>query len=187
MAFKSLHNAMNNLSKQLLGAGVGAEKQQARVITEDEESELWRKGIIGPGSPKSLVNAMFYYCGILFCLRGGSEHRELKYSQLKLEQVADPADNSKTIKCVTYREFGSKNHPGLVHQVHLNNKVVKQYANPGIGERCFVALFELYTSKLPKAAIEKDMFYCKPKTKYEPDDDVRYCNSPLGTMFLVGD
>ena len=51
---------MNNFSKQLLGAGIGAEKQQARVITENEESEVWRKGVMGIRSLKSLVNSIFY-------------------------------------------------------------------------------------------------------------------------------
>ena len=78
--FLPLHNTMNNLSKKLLGEGVGARKIQARVITEEEEEELWRKGVMGKHTPISLLNTVFFYCGMLFCLQGGLEHRELKYS-----------------------------------------------------------------------------------------------------------
>ena len=40
----------------------------------------------------------------------------------------------------------------FVHQVYLENKVVTQYANPSLGERCFVNLFERYVSLLPEDA-----------------------------------
>ena len=129
---------MNNLSKRLLSEGIGAEKKQARVVTIEEENELWDKGVMGWHSPKPLFNAVFFYCGMLFCLRGGSEHRQLKISQFEVKEVADPSNSDKTIKCITYSEYGPKNHQGLVHQVHLNNKVVTHYADSTIGDRCFV-------------------------------------------------
>ena len=56
-AFKSLHNAMNNLSKQLLAAGVGAVKQQARVITE---KELWEKGVMGKRNYRCFVKCNLF-------------------------------------------------------------------------------------------------------------------------------
>ena len=43
IAFQPFHNVMNNLSKKLLSEGVGAQKRQARVITEKEENLLWEK------------------------------------------------------------------------------------------------------------------------------------------------
>ena len=36
VTFKQLRNVTNNVSKQLLADGIGAEKKQARVITEEE-------------------------------------------------------------------------------------------------------------------------------------------------------
>ena len=81
---------------------------------------------------------------VLFCLQGGAEHRELKYSLFELTTVQDPTDSSRTTKYVIYIEFGSKNHQGLVHQVHLDNKIVTHYADESLGDRCFVSLFELY-------------------------------------------
>ena len=41
--FQPLHNVLNNTSKELLKEGVGAQKKQARIITEEEEEELWQK------------------------------------------------------------------------------------------------------------------------------------------------
>ena len=57
-----------------------------------------------------------------FCLQGGEEHRELKMSQLDFKDVANPSDETQTIRCLEYTEHGSKNRKGLVHQVHLDNK-----------------------------------------------------------------
>ena len=57
--FQPLHIVLNNLSKRLLRKGIGAEKKQARVVTIEEENELWDKGVIGRHSPKSLQCCVF--------------------------------------------------------------------------------------------------------------------------------
>ena len=113
--------------KQLLADGIGAEKKQARVITEEEEGILWEKKVLGCHSPTSLLHTIFYFCGMYFCLRGGAEHRELKLSQLEVQV------SSNGVKCLVYREHGSKNHQGLTQQLHLNNKIVHHYADDSLG------------------------------------------------------
>ena len=67
VTFKPLYNAMNNLSKKLLGEGIGAPKNQARVITEEEENELWSKGIMGKSTPSSLQICAKCYFFLLWC------------------------------------------------------------------------------------------------------------------------
>ena len=126
--FKLFHNVLNNTSRKLLSEGIGATKNQAQVVTPNEESMLWKKGTIGTHSPNALLNAVFY-CGMYFCLRGGVEHRELKMSQLVFKDVANPSDETQTIRCLEYTEHGSKNRKGLVHQVHLDNKIVRHYSD----------------------------------------------------------
>ena len=98
--FKPLHNVLNNNFKKLLSEGIGAEKSQARAVTEAEEDILWEKGILGWQTPLALRNAVFYHCGLYFCLRGGAEHLDLKYSQFQVKYVQDPVDSTKTIRCV---------------------------------------------------------------------------------------
>ena len=66
-----------------------------------------------------------------------------------------------------------------MYHVHVNNKEVIYYAKPSLGERCFVHLMELYLSKLPAAATEKDFFYCKP-AKILVVGKAWYHNCPLG-------
>ena len=182
--FKPLHHVLNNHSKKLLTDGVGAKKKQARVVTSQEEETLWDKGVMGTHSPTSLQNAIFFYCGVCFCLRGGVEHRYLKLNQFEIEEVPHPTTEGETIRCVTYAEHGSKNRQGFVHQVHLENKVVTQYANPSLGERCFVNLFERYVSLLPEDAKGRNLFYCKPKKTISKEDTSWYFNIPVGHNVL---
>ena len=60
---------------------------------------------------------------------------------------------------MTYTENGLKNHSGAIHQVHLNNKIVKHYANKSLGCRYFVHLTKLHISKLRPQVGGKG---CKP-------------------------
>ena len=162
--FQLLYNVLNNTSKEPLKEGVGAQKKQARIITEEEE-ELWQKKVMSVATPKGLLNADFFYCGLLFCLRDGSEHRDLKLSQFEIKDVQDPTDGTRMTQYVIYTEFRSKNQQGIVHEVHLDNKVVTHYADKSLGDRCFVSFFQKYVSKLHHSAKENDLFYCKTRSQ----------------------
>ena len=81
---------------------------------------------------------------------------------------------------VVYSEFGYKNHRRLVHQLHLDNKVVTQYTDSSLD--VFASLYQLYISKLPDAAKKRDILYCKPKIKVNQDDDIGYYNVPVGHL-----
>ena len=114
-------------------------------------------------------------------MRGGDEHRSLTLSQLSFGSVPDPDDHCRLIEYVDYTEFGSKNRPGGRKQLNLDNKTVRQYAQHELGNRCHVYILKLYISKLAPAAIDKDIFYCKPLVMV-PDDDSKpwYTAVPIG-------
>ena len=69
---------------------IGTATVQARVITRDEEKQLWDLGVLGSYHPSALLNAMFYYNGLFFVLCGGQEHGILKLSQLVIKSVPNP-------------------------------------------------------------------------------------------------
>lgn len=177
--FNRLHTVLDNLSRQLHKEGIGTSKAQARVVTVAEEEQLWDSEVIGIDTPEALLNAVFFYCGIYLCLRGGEEHRQLKLSQFLIE-VENPHDAQEKIKCLTYTEHGSKNRPGSLHHVHLANKVVHHYANSSMGICCYVYLMDLYISKLPAKAKEKDIFYCKPAKNIPNNDKPWYFETAVG-------
>ena len=82
MHFIKLHNAIDNVFKQLHKDGIGSGSKHAEIVTKVEENQLWEAGVLGTTDPKTLLHTVFYLNGKNFCLRGGQEHRELKISQL---------------------------------------------------------------------------------------------------------
>lgn len=181
LIFKPLHPLLDRRYHDMYAQGIRATRRQSKTISIAEENQLWETHTIGTESPQALLFAVFYYNGLNFVLRGGAEHRELKISQLKFSTVSDPDDPGTLLECVEYTEHGSKNRPGGRHQLNVENKVVVQYAQPDLGERCHVYLLRLYLSKLPKCAIERDLFYWKACSCIPDDPDKPwFINQPIG-------
>ena len=151
---------LDNLFKSLRSDGVGSTSAHTEGISKEEEDTLWQSGVLNVESPIGLLHVVFLYCGKCFCLRGGQEHRNLSLSQL--ERLYNPDR-------YIYRENSSKNRQGGLKQLRTEHKVVTIVANEVVGDRCPVFLLDRYISKLPTAAKEKDLFYCRalptlPKT-----------------------
>ena len=88
------------------------ERKSADVITPEIERKLWTLGILGLSTPLALLNAVFFYNGKSFALRGIKEQVDLRF-----EQIQRKGDG------YNYYEHGSKNHPGGVND-KSNGKVV---------------------------------------------------------------
>jgi hypothetical protein len=158
--FSTLKNVCDTYYRQLHSSGIGTEVQSTAVLTDVDEDRLWTSGVINLTTPCGLANAVFFYNGKNFCLRGGQEHKDLKFSQLK-RKVVDVNGCSKV--CYEYTEHGSKNRSGGIKQLRIPNKVVVQYEDPQAGERCHVEILDKYFLKVPKEAIEADTFYIRPQ------------------------
>ena len=77
-----------------------------------------------------------------FALCSGQEHRELRFSQLQINEREGK-------KSIIYYENASKaNSGGLKHQ-KIERKVVTHYENLENPSRCFVRLYQKYMS-LPR-------------------------------------
>lgn len=164
LSFRKLHNVIDNSFKQLTKEGVGCESKHTEIITKKEENLLWRSGVLGLNTPRALLNAVFYYNGKNFCLRGGQEHRDLKLSQITREH-----DH------YLYTENSSKNRQGGWAQLRLENKRVPFYANLQAGERCHVHILDLYISKLPGPVKQRDFFYARPLPTVPHDPENFQC------------
>lgn len=152
--FKELTGALEVKCRELRQEGVGAVVKHAAVFTPAEENALWERKVIGDHNAVALQRAVFFYAGKAFCLRGGQEQRDLKISQFL--RSTDP-------DCFTYVENGSKNRSGV--NTKEANKVVPVYASPSSRPRCLVYLLDLYLSKLPAGAKDRDVFYLRPAAK----------------------
>lgn len=106
MAFKKLRNALDNSMQDRTRSGIGITKKQATIITLEQESELWEKGILGDDTPEKLVRTVFWMIGLHFGLRGGEEHRNLSRLNFKIDRDSDGA------KYLLYSETISKTYRG---------------------------------------------------------------------------
>ncbi|XP_011409419.1 PREDICTED: uncharacterized protein LOC105316291, partial [Amphimedon queenslandica] len=100
--FKPLHTCLENLYVKLHDQGVGTTKVQANVVIAEEEQQLWESGVFSNQTPEGLLNAVFYYNGVNFVLRGGEEHRSLKLFQFDFGSIPDPEFPGKSLEYVDY-------------------------------------------------------------------------------------
>ena len=107
--FEGLSNALDKVCRELRQEGLGTIRKGSSVFTAEEEDSLWKKGVIGLDTPVKLLRAVFFYNGINFALRGGAEHRSLKWSQVT--RCCQTTDGLSKV-CYIYVEHGSKNHSG---------------------------------------------------------------------------
>ncbi|VDI47764.1 Hypothetical predicted protein [Mytilus galloprovincialis] len=77
--FLRARQVLDAIMKERATEGLGANThKQADVISVDEETALYDKGIIGMDNPQQLLDTLLYLCGLHFALRGGNEHRRLR-------------------------------------------------------------------------------------------------------------
>ena len=172
--FKKLHGTCDTVFRSLREAGVGTVKRSAQTFQSDDEDKLWESNVFNTSTAEGLQNTVFFYVGKVCCLRGGQEQRELKISQF--ERFNNP-------ERYVYSEHGSKNRNGGFYQLDIENKNVEIYKNTTDSKRCLVSLLDLYFSKLPQSAKDKDIFYCRPLNKYTADGPW-YSEQPRGKHFL---
>ena len=80
-------------------------------------------------------------------------------------------------------EHGSKNCTGGFFQLDVENKNVTIHRSESSGERCLETLLDLYFSKLPQAAFDQDIFYCRSLDQYGSDGPW-YSQQPRGKHYL---
>ena len=175
--YQDLHKIRDSVYRKLQSDGVGMNVKHCEPFSREEETTLWKSGVLSISNPKCLQRAIFYYVGKHFCIRGGEEQRSLKPSQFVRSSNPDS---------YTYVEHGSKNRPGGIDQMNLENKCVKCVAIPENRPMCLVYLLDLYLKKLPSFAFEKEIFYCRPKATTPHSDKPWYDSVAVGKNKLAG-
>ena len=108
--YRDFHRACDSVYRDLHKSGVGTNVSHAKVITREEEDRLWDSGTFCIATPKGLQNAVFFYAGKHFCLRGGEEQRGLSPAQFI--RTSNP-DGYK------YIEHGSKNRSFFLRRTRI--------------------------------------------------------------------
>ena len=138
------------MARQLREEGVGASVKHTSVISYEEEAALWNAGVVGLHTPKALLNLVFFVNGKMLCLRGGKEHKDLKFSQFSFGEDSGG-------EYVVYTENGSKNRSGSYKDKACENKVVKHYADSELGEHCYVHILKFYFKKVPPKVFGRNL------------------------------
>ena len=134
--FSDFHASLDAEMKRIQGDGVGSKK----ILTAGEENTLWEKGLLCDATPQTLLDTLIFYNGLLFALRSGMEHRQLRRDPCQIEMVERAGERL----YLKYTEDMSKKHPGGLKGRELTPKVVFHHSNTGNQKRCFVRLFQLY-------------------------------------------
>ena len=149
--------------------------QNTEILTK-EEGRLWESGVLNNSTPMGLLRAVFFLNGNNFCLRGRDEHRNLRITQFR--RFYNPHK-------YMYTENASKNRQGGLKQLRVENKSVSILATPEAGNKCHVHILDLYLSKLPPIAKDKDLFYLRPLHTVPKNPAAPwYMASPVGKNVL---
>ncbi|XP_028410790.1 uncharacterized protein KIAA1958-like [Dendronephthya gigantea] len=82
---RPLQQALDGRLKELQATQKPGKKTAAAVSVTDER-QMWDAGVLGTGSPDSIINTLLFLTGKLFALRGGKEQRELTRDQFEFVQ-----------------------------------------------------------------------------------------------------
>ncbi|CAC5394662.1 unnamed protein product [Mytilus coruscus] len=123
-------------------------RKQADVISVDEETALYHKGILGMDNSQQLLDTLLYLCGLHFALRGGNEHRRLRINFNPLNpQITGPfQDKDAKLRYLLYKEDVSKANAGGLKHRKVAPKCVRALENPENRNKCIVTVFEKYKS-----------------------------------------
>jgi len=142
-SFTGLNNVLDAKMKLLAQKGIGIQKRQAKVITEEQEEKLWQLKILGTDTPQQLLDTLIYVLGLNFALRAGQEHRNLRTGPNSQIQILK-AENGR--RYIQYNEDVSKCNSGGLHNRKMEAKCTRVYENTDMPHRCPVAILEKYLS-----------------------------------------
>lgn len=169
--FGRLRQALDARMKELTSQGVGTVPKRAEPISKEQEELLWSKGVFDINSSQGLIYLVFFYNCKLFGLRGGDEHRQLCRDQFTV-------DNDAVGRYLRFMGRSSKNVKGGLRQKDVAVKDLKIYAQPQLGERCIVDVYNLYFGYIPLDG----PFYRKPIGRDPP----KFGSQCIGRNKLAG-
>jgi len=167
---RALDAEMRQATQQ--GVGMQSKMEERQEITEEDEATLWKMGLMGCQSARSLLSTLYFYNGKLFGLRS-KEHRNLRCYNFRID-----------FESVTYDESFSKTYHGGLKDLKYKPRVVKHVCCAGKDvnhQPCIVNCYATYMEKVKHLAKDIDAFYFKPN----PNTQVfTFCSSPVGINTL---
>ncbi|XP_048239442.1 uncharacterized protein KIAA1958-like [Haliotis rufescens] len=172
--FKGMRNVLDARMKSLAKQGIGIEKRQANVVSDDQEDILWEKGMLGEDTPQKLLDTLVYLIGLNCALRAGDEHRNLRVGPNSQFQITE---DSSGVTYLKYTEDISKTNKGGLKSRKCSRKTIRVSENVELPQRCPVRLYRKYMSLRPKNG-KCNAFYLRPL--HYVKEGVWYADIPVG-------
>ena len=139
--FLNSRKVLGGKARKLREQGKGKRPNRSRSLTKEEEEVLWQNGQLGGGTPRALLNIMWWLLTQHFGLRGRQEHHQMKVEDFSLQRDDDGNE------FVTFAEGPTKTRQGGLY-VKTRLVTPKMFAT-GNEERCPVMLFKRYLGRRP--------------------------------------
>jgi hypothetical protein len=147
--FITLRNTVDFLMKQRAAQGLGV-RHSSLPATLAIQSRLWDLGVLGSDSAEKLRDTLQFLIGYHFALRGGKEHRALRFPGSENPSQLSVFIDEEGSECLRYQEDKQTktDQGGLSKKAH-DPKVVYAYGPPD-REKNVLYLFKKYISLCPK-------------------------------------
>ena len=139
--YSGLRSVLDTRMKGLARKGIGTNKRQAQIISENQEGILWTKHFLGEDTQQKLIDALVYSMGLNFALRAGDEHRFLRVGATSQFELVEGSSGKSVLKFT--EDISKTNQGGLEHR-KLERKIVIVSENRDSPERCVVRLLQKY-------------------------------------------
>ena len=142
--FQELRHVLDEKIKELTKKGLG-EKKQSKIITEEEEDEMWARGVLGTHTPQVLLNTVIYTLGTAFSLKAGNVYRRLSAGPASQITVKSNAQGRRYLE---YKDDTAMSQPGnrKKRKTQILQKCIQAFDEPSRPDRCIVRIYEKYMS-----------------------------------------
>jgi hypothetical protein len=87
--FSEVQDILKKKQTQLKSTGKGNKPNSADPLTDEEIEQLYREGVLGNGTPRSILNTVWLNNCIIFGMRPGKEQRDHCWGDLELKVDAE--------------------------------------------------------------------------------------------------
>jgi len=84
LSVEAVQDTLDAIMKNRTKIGM-AVKNQADVISEQMENDLWTRGFLGDDNPHKLLDTLVFVLGLNLALRGREEHRRLRFQPSQIQ------------------------------------------------------------------------------------------------------
>ena len=179
--FAKSRDALKSKQKALKSQGKGNLPRKADPLTDDEINTLFEKKQLGPYTPTSVINTLWYNNTTQFGLRGGAnEHRQLCWGDIQLKCDSDGQEY------LELNERQTKTRTG-VNITDVRTVTPKMWALPNDPVHCPVFLYKIYGNKRPDDfSSPEHPFYLAVNTRnMSPgEDETWFIREPIGVNKL---